>query len=90
MKATIYTVTMADNKPARITARSAGEAIYQALAKFPGQTVAACHSGLTVEQANALRASGKDAMAGIISYEVPPHKAMTESEACVVRGDDEE
>lgn len=74
---TTYTMTMNNGETCRYSCASAGEAIYKALHKFPGKTVAKCHSGLTADQANDLRQSGKDGvMVGFVTHDVPPHQPL--------------
>lgn len=76
---TTYTMIMSNGESCRYSASSAGEAIYRALHKFPGKMVAQCHSGLTQEQAENLRQSGKDGVTpGIVSYDVPLHKPISQ------------
>lgn len=75
---TTYRLVMSDGSTYQKVAASAGEAIYAALNKHPGRTVAKCHSGLTEAEARELRLAGKSAMAGLTEYDIPAHKAIDE------------
>ena len=77
---TTYRIKMSDGQTYQKSASSAGEAIFAALQKYPGRTVAECHSGMTEEEAQAARKQGMDrgAMAGAIFHDIPPHRAIPE------------
>lgn len=73
MKSTTYRITMSDRHKMDVVAGSAAEAINEALWRCRGETVKEIHSGFTPTEA-------KDAgvMGGIISYEIPEHRAISE------------
>lgn len=74
---TTYTVTLSNERAVRISGSSASDAIQKALENNLGCIVKACRSGLTQEEADDLRACGnKQAMAGVIHYEIPAHVAL--------------
>lgn len=59
------------------SAWSAGEAMYAALLAHPGCTVSKCHSGLTEDEAEDIRKTGKKGVIpGLIEYDIPPHRAV--------------
>lgn len=78
---TTYKITMSDGALLDIADSSAGCAIQTALTRNPGQFVKACRSGLTNKECHDLRASGINAMPGIINHDVPEHMALTETQA---------
>lgn len=77
---TTYRLVMSDGSTYQKVAASAGEAIYAALNKHPGRTVAKCHSGLTEAECADLRKQGKSGvLPGVIDYEIPVHQAIPEA-----------
>lgn len=85
---TTYRLVMSDGSTYQKVAASAGEAIYAALNKHPGRTVAKCHSGLTEAEARELQLAGKGAMPGLTDYDIPPHKAIDEPVEIASSGDE--
>lgn len=74
---TTYRLVMSNGERYQRSAQNAGEAMYAALQAHPGNTVARCHSGLTEEEAEDIRKSGKKGViSGIIEYDIPPHRAV--------------
>lgn len=78
MSNTTYRMKISGGATFRKSAQSAGEAIFAALHKHPGQTVVECYSGMTDEDAQEARRSGIDkaAIAGLIHHDIPPHKPV--------------
>lgn len=81
MKSTTYRIKLSDGKKVQITANSAAESIEKALRDHRGRTVIGCYSGLTKDDCDLLRQIDADArcMPGIITHDIPPHEAYSES-----------
>jgi hypothetical protein len=80
MRQTTYRLTLDNGLRVDIEANSASEAIEKALRENLDRTVAECYSGLTEEDAETARMTrDKKAIAGLITFDVPPHVAYTKA-----------
>lgn len=76
---------MSDGTKFTQTQSSAGVAIMNALAEFPGMTVRRCYAGMTQAEVDAVQSTGdKDAalyMVGTEDFDIPEHEPMTKEDA---------
>lgn len=76
--ATTYRMTMSDGTPYAVRADSAGHAIEMALREYRGRKVVLCYSGVTEEDAIALRKADPEVTpyVGTVQHEIPFHDAI--------------